>query len=124
MHHAVVFTLHVGSRRDPAPVHVTGARPPGEGCVTPPRAFITRRPRTTIKAVVPAGSKCPGSPSPWSILMSAAENQRRKLGLDLPSPPKPFGAYVTVVRTGNLVITAGQLPWKGDKLLHTGKLGT
>jgi enamine deaminase RidA (YjgF/YER057c/UK114 family) len=56
--------------------------------------------------------------------MSAAENQLRKLGLELPSPPRPFGAYVTVVRTGNLVITAGQLPWKGDKLLHKGKLGT
>jgi enamine deaminase RidA (YjgF/YER057c/UK114 family) len=56
--------------------------------------------------------------------MSVAEDRLRKLGLELPPAPKPFGAYVTVVRSGNLVITAGQLPWKGDKLLHAGKLGT
>jgi enamine deaminase RidA (YjgF/YER057c/UK114 family) len=51
------------------------------------------------------------------------ENQLRKLGLELPPAPKPVGGYVTVIRTGNLVITAGQLPWKDGKLLHAGKLG-
>ncbi len=33
-------------------------------------------------------------------------------------------AYVTYVRTGNLVFTSGQLPWKGDKLVYLGKVGS
>ena len=47
----------------------------------------------------------------------------RKLGIELPVPPKAVGAYVAVVRTGNLVVTSGQLPWLGEKLVHTGKVG-
>jgi enamine deaminase RidA (YjgF/YER057c/UK114 family) len=54
---------------------------------------------------------------------SSAERQLKKLGIELPPAPKPVGAYVTVIRTGNLVITSGQLPWKGDRLAYTGKLG-
>jgi enamine deaminase RidA (YjgF/YER057c/UK114 family) len=54
---------------------------------------------------------------------SAVEKQLRQLGLELPPAPKAVGAYVTVIRTGNLVITSGQLPWQGDKLAFTGKLG-
>jgi enamine deaminase RidA (YjgF/YER057c/UK114 family) len=52
-----------------------------------------------------------------------AEAELRKLGIELPPPPKPVAAYVSVVRTGSLVVTSGQLPWRGDKLLYTGKLG-
>jgi len=48
----------------------------------------------------------------------------RELGIELPPPPKAVGAYVPVVRTGNLVVTSGQLPWVGDRLLFTGKLGS
>jgi enamine deaminase RidA (YjgF/YER057c/UK114 family) len=51
------------------------------------------------------------------------ENQLHSLGIELPSAPKAVGAYVTVIRTGNLVITSGQLPWNDGKLLHTGRLG-
>jgi enamine deaminase RidA (YjgF/YER057c/UK114 family) len=51
------------------------------------------------------------------------EDQLRRLGIELPPAPKPVGAYVAVIRTGNLVLTSGQLPWKGAKLLYTGKLG-
>jgi enamine deaminase RidA (YjgF/YER057c/UK114 family) len=51
------------------------------------------------------------------------ENRLRELGIDLPPAPKPVGAYVAVHRTGNLVVTSGQLPWRGDKLVHSGKLG-
>jgi enamine deaminase RidA (YjgF/YER057c/UK114 family) len=51
------------------------------------------------------------------------ESQLRKLGIELSPAPQPVGAYVGVVRTGNLVVTSGQLPWKGDKLLYTGRLG-
>ena len=55
---------------------------------------------------------------------SNVESQLRKLGIELPAAPAAVGAYVTVVRTGNLVVTSGQLPWQGDRLLCTGKLGT
>jgi enamine deaminase RidA (YjgF/YER057c/UK114 family) len=54
---------------------------------------------------------------------STVETALRKLGLELPPAPAAVGAYVTVIRTGNLVITSGQLPWKGDRLAYTGKLG-
>jgi len=33
-----------------------------------------------------------------------------QLGIELHEPPKPVGAYVPAVRTGNIVYTAGQLP--------------
>lgn len=46
-----------------------------------------------------------------------------ELGIELPEAPAPVAAYVSVTRTGNLVITSGQLPWLGDKLVHEGKLG-
>jgi enamine deaminase RidA (YjgF/YER057c/UK114 family) len=52
------------------------------------------------------------------------ESRLRELGIELPLPPKAVGAYVTVIRTGNIVVTSGQLPWAGDRLLFTGKLGS
>jgi enamine deaminase RidA (YjgF/YER057c/UK114 family) len=51
------------------------------------------------------------------------DNRLRELGVELPPAPKAVGAYVPVLRTGNLVVTSGQLPWRGDQLLHAGKLG-
>jgi enamine deaminase RidA (YjgF/YER057c/UK114 family) len=55
---------------------------------------------------------------------TTVEQRLRQLGIELPPAPGAVAAYVPVIRTGNLVITSGQLPWKGDRLLHTGKLGT
>jgi enamine deaminase RidA (YjgF/YER057c/UK114 family) len=55
---------------------------------------------------------------------SSARSQLRALGIELPPAPKPVGAYVSVIRTGNLVITSGQLPWQGERLAYTGKLGS
>ncbi len=54
----------------------------------------------------------------------SAEEQLKKLGLTLPAPPKAVGAYVTYIRTGNLVFTSGQLPWKDGKLAYEGKVGS
>lgn len=54
---------------------------------------------------------------------TSVESRLAELGIELPPPPKAVGAYVTVIRTGNLVVTSGQLPWVGDRLLFTGKLG-
>jgi enamine deaminase RidA (YjgF/YER057c/UK114 family) len=46
-----------------------------------------------------------------------------ELGLELPVVAKPVAAYVPAVVTGNLVFTAGQLPFVDGKLLATGKVG-
>jgi enamine deaminase RidA (YjgF/YER057c/UK114 family) len=56
-------------------------------------------------------------------MASSVESQLQKLGITLPPPPAAVGAYRTVARTGNLVVTSGQLPWVGDKFLHSGKIG-
>jgi enamine deaminase RidA (YjgF/YER057c/UK114 family) len=55
---------------------------------------------------------------------SATEQKLEALGLTLPPPPAAVGAYVPFVRTGNLVVTSGQLPWQGGRMLFPGKLGT
>jgi enamine deaminase RidA (YjgF/YER057c/UK114 family) len=47
----------------------------------------------------------------------------KELGIVLPAPPPAVGAYDPWVRTGNLIITSGQLPWHEGKLAVIGKLG-
>jgi enamine deaminase RidA (YjgF/YER057c/UK114 family) len=53
----------------------------------------------------------------------SVEAQLQRLGVTLPPAPAGVGAYMPWVRTGNLVFTSGQLPWRDGKLAHTGKLG-
>jgi enamine deaminase RidA (YjgF/YER057c/UK114 family) len=52
------------------------------------------------------------------------EQKVKDLGLELPPPPKPVGAYVQAARTGNLVYTAGQIPTREGKLICAGKVPT
>lgn len=56
--------------------------------------------------------------------MSAIAARLAELGLELPVVAKPVAAYVPAVVTGNLVFTAGQLPFVDGKLLATGKVGS
>ena len=51
------------------------------------------------------------------------EEKIKTLGLELPAAPKPLGAYVPFVKTGNLVYLSGMLPLKEGRLLTTGKVG-
>ncbi|MCE1174171.1 MAG: RidA family protein, partial [Propionibacteriales bacterium] len=44
-----------------------------------------------------------------------------ELGITLPAVPAPAAAYVPATRTGNLVFTAGQLPFVDGVLQATGK---
>ncbi len=46
-----------------------------------------------------------------------------ELGIEIPALATPAGAYVPYVVTGNLVFTAGQLPFVDGALPATGKLG-
>ena len=47
-----------------------------------------------------------------------------QLGYELPAAAKPVGSYVPAVRTGSLVVTAGQLPMRDGKLTAQGKVPT
>jgi enamine deaminase RidA (YjgF/YER057c/UK114 family) len=51
------------------------------------------------------------------------EERLAELGLELPPAPAGVGAYVPWARTGNLVMTSFQLPWRGERLAYTGQLG-
>ena len=51
------------------------------------------------------------------------EERLAELGLKLPDVPKPAGAYVPALRSGNLVYTSGQLPLVDGALPATGKVG-
>ncbi len=52
-----------------------------------------------------------------------AETKLAELGLTLPTPAAPLGAYVPTVRAGQLVFVSGTLPMKDGQLLFTGRLG-
>ncbi len=51
------------------------------------------------------------------------EEKLAELGLAIPPPPPAVAAYRPWARTGNLVITSGQLPWGDGKMAFTGRLG-
>ncbi|CAN5533105.1 RidA family protein [soil metagenome] len=53
----------------------------------------------------------------------SVETRLTELGLKLPVLSKPVAAYVPAIVTGNLVFTAGQLPFVDGKLEATGKVG-
>lgn len=50
------------------------------------------------------------------------ESRLQQSGLQLSSPPVPAANYVPVVRSGNLVFIAGQVPTKEGKDQYTGKV--
>lgn len=50
------------------------------------------------------------------------ETKLAELGLIIPAAPKPVAAYLPCVRTGNLVVVSGQLPFAAGKLLATGRV--
>jgi enamine deaminase RidA (YjgF/YER057c/UK114 family) len=50
------------------------------------------------------------------------EQKLQSLGIELPPTASPVGAYVPAVQTGNLAVTAGQLPLKDGSLTAAGKV--
>lgn len=52
-----------------------------------------------------------------------AERRLQELGIELPPPPTPFGAYVEAVKTGNLLFLSGMLPVIGHQPKFIGRLG-
>jgi enamine deaminase RidA (YjgF/YER057c/UK114 family) len=54
---------------------------------------------------------------------AGAEQRLQELGITLPAPPEPFGAYVEAVRTGNLLFLSGMLPTDGRQAAFIGSIG-
>ena len=52
--------------------------------------------------------------------MPRIESRLAELGLTLPAPAKAVAAYVPFVRTGNLVVIAGQLPMENGAVAYKG----
>ena len=55
--------------------------------------------------------------------MSRIADRLAELGIEVPTPATPVANYVGFVRTGDLVITSGQIPVLAGKVAFTGKLG-
>lgn len=55
--------------------------------------------------------------------MSQVENRLKELGWDVPTAPAAVAAYERWVRTGSLVFTSGQLPWRDGVMAYRGRLG-
>jgi enamine deaminase RidA (YjgF/YER057c/UK114 family) len=55
--------------------------------------------------------------------ISTSEVRLKELGITLPKPPTPLGAYVEAVRTGNLLFLSGTLPVEGGKPRFLGRIG-
>ncbi len=51
------------------------------------------------------------------------EARLKMLGLSLPDPPKPIGAYLTARQAGNLLFLSGTTCYTPDGLLFRGRLG-
>jgi enamine deaminase RidA (YjgF/YER057c/UK114 family) len=53
----------------------------------------------------------------------SAEQRLQELGITVPAPPEPFGAYAEGVETGNLLFVSGMLPTEGRESRVTGRVG-
>jgi enamine deaminase RidA (YjgF/YER057c/UK114 family) len=54
---------------------------------------------------------------------AGAEERLKELGIKLPAPPEPFGAYVEAVQTGRLLFLSGMLPTEGRGAKFIGRVG-
>lgn len=53
----------------------------------------------------------------------SARDRLNDLGLSMPDPPEPAGAYTRAIRAGGLIFVAGQLPLQNGKIAFAGKVG-
>ena len=58
-----------------------------------------------------------------SQIATTAEQRLDELGIQLPAPPRPFGAYVESVQVGNLLFLSGMLPTAGHEAKFIGRVG-
>lgn len=60
---------------------------------------------------------------PGTAPAAGAEQRLRQIGIALPPPPTPFGAYVEAVQVGRLLFLSGMLPVIDRKPHYLGRLG-
>lgn len=56
-------------------------------------------------------------------MTASPEERLRALGSELPAVPEPAASYVPATSAGNLIFTAGQLPFESGELSATGRVG-
>jgi enamine deaminase RidA (YjgF/YER057c/UK114 family) len=54
---------------------------------------------------------------------ASAEQRLKEFGIELPTPPEPFGIYAEAVQTGNLLFLTGMLPTEGREAKFVGRVG-
>jgi enamine deaminase RidA (YjgF/YER057c/UK114 family) len=54
---------------------------------------------------------------------ASAEQRLKEFGIELPTPPEPFGIYAEVVQTGNLLFLTGMLPTVDREAKFIGRVG-
>src|SRR6516164_7072370 len=63
------------------------------------------------------------APAGNQAVMGSVTSRLDELGIVLPTPPTPLGAYVEASDTGNLLFLSGTLPVVNRKLAVAGRLG-
>jgi enamine deaminase RidA (YjgF/YER057c/UK114 family) len=56
-------------------------------------------------------------------MMTKVDKRLEELGIKLPVPPDPLGAYVPAIVSGHLLYISGQLPLMDGNLAYKGKVG-
>jgi enamine deaminase RidA (YjgF/YER057c/UK114 family) len=56
-------------------------------------------------------------------MVNNTETRLAASGIELPPAPRPFGAYVPAVQTGNLLFVTGMLPTVGHEARFLGRAG-
>jgi enamine deaminase RidA (YjgF/YER057c/UK114 family) len=54
---------------------------------------------------------------------ASAEQRLKDFGIEIPTPPEPFGIYSEAVQTGNLLFLTGMLPTIGREARFIGRVG-
>ena len=64
------------------------------------------------------------APNGEKPIAGTPSSRLRALGIDLPIPPTPLGAYVEISETGDLLFVSGILPMVNRKLAISGRVGS
>ena len=88
------------------------------------RGAARRRRRASGPVVMAISIDVHGEPRMSVSTTNASAEQRLKdLGIDLPRPPAPLGAYVEAVQAGSLLFLSGTLPVEGGVPKFLGRIG-
>jgi len=83
--------------------------------------FLTDATFTTGEILHVMAACMRGNGSPGSSRPTSAERRLQELGIQLPTPPEPFGIYAEAVQTGNLLFLTGMLPTVGREAKFIGR---